>query len=198
MWPVIFELSSTVLSVLFCSIAVKLTDDFLDHDLDARAGCSNLSAQLGPGAIIYGMLSLALAASINANVSIPLFFASYSIGMFNDLKQSFPSGLSGLQESLLVFFLGVALWSWESMLFSTLFIFSIQLFDDYLDMHTDQLAGYRNLAHRIGKVECLLLSLLTLLSSWWVGEHLFSPVFAGTAIFYSGLLYFQRGKSSCC
>ncbi|MBC8015681.1 MAG: hypothetical protein H7X79_08055 [Sporomusaceae bacterium] len=197
MWPVTFELLNTVLSVLLCSIAVKLTDDFLDHDLDDRAGCSNFSAQLGPGAIIYGMLSLALAASINADVSIPLFLASYSIGMFNDLKQPFPSGLSGLQESLLVFFVGVVLWGWHGMLFSTLFILAIQLFDDYIDMHTDQLAGYRNLAHRIGKVECLLLSILTLLLSWLVSERLFFPVFMGTIIFYSGLLYFQRGRSSC-
>lgn len=198
MWPVTFELISIVLSVILCSIAVKLTDDFLDNDLDTRAGYSNFAMQLGPGAIIYGMLSLALAASINASVSIPLFLASYCIGMFNDLKQPFPSRLSGLQESLLVFFAGVILWSWQSMLFSILFIFSIQLFDDYLDMHTDHLAGHRNLAHRIGKVECLLLSLLTLLLSWWGCEHLFFPVFLGTAIFYSGLLYLQKGRSSCC
>lgn len=197
MWPVTFELFSTVLSVLLCSIAVKMTDDFLDHDLDTRAGSYNFSAQLGPGAIIYGMLALALAASMNAAVSIPLFLASYSIGMFNDFKQSFPSGLSGLQESLLVFFAGSVLWSWQSMLFSTLFIFSIQLFDDYLDMHTDQLAGYRNLAHRIGKVECLLLSIVTLLASWLLCEHLFFPVITGTVIFYSGILYYRRGKSSC-
>jgi len=192
--PAIFELTGIVIPVILCSIAVKLVDDFLDNDRDTRAGCYNFSQTLGSGTIIYGMLSLSLAASINASVSIPLFFASYSIGMFNDLTTTFTSGLSGLQESLLVFILGVILWGWQSMLFSLFFIISIQLFDDYLDIYTDQLAGYRNLAHRLGKVECLLLSILTLCASWRISEHLFPFVFLGTAIFYSGLFYYQRGR----
>jgi len=192
--PAIFKLAGIIMSVILCSIAVKLVDDFLDKDLDTRAGCYNFSKTLGNGAIVYGMLSLSLAASINASISIPLFFASYSIGMFNDLKKTFTSGLSGLQESLLVFILGVILWGWQSMFFSIFYIFSIQLFDDYLDIYTDQLAGYRNLAHRIGKVECLLLSILTLFLSWWIDERLFLPVFLGTAIFYIAIFYYQRGR----
>lgn len=194
MSPAIFELAGIVISVLLCSISVKLVDDFLDNDLDTRAGFYNFSKTLGSGAIVYGILSLALAASINASVSMPLFLASYIIGMFNDFKKTFISGLSGLQESLLVFILGVMLWGWQSMLFSTLFIFSIQLFDDYLDIYTDQLAGYRNLAHRIGKVECLLLAMLTLLTSWRLDEHLFPTIFLGTVIFYSAIFYYQRGR----
>jgi len=192
--PVISELAFIVIPVILCSIAVKLVDDFLDRDLDTRAGCSNFSNTFGNGAIVYGMLSLSLAASMNASVSIPLFLASYSIGMFNDFKKTFTSGLSGLQESLLVFILGVMLWGWQNMLFSIFFIFSIQLFDDYVDIYTDQLAGYRNFAHRIGKVECLLLSILTLCISWRISEHLFPGVLLGTAIFYSILFYYQRGR----
>ena len=190
----IFELTGIVMSVILCSIAVKLVDDFLDTALDTRAGCYNFSKTFGSGAIVYGILSLALAASINASVSIPLFLASYSIGMFNDFKKKFISGLSGLQESLLVFILGVLLWGWQCMLFSLFFIFSIQLFDDYLDIYIDQIAGYRNLAHRIGKVECLLLSILTLCIAWKINEHLFPAVFLGTAIFYSAIFYYQRGR----
>jgi len=190
----IFKLAGIVISVILCSIAVKLVDDFLDRELDARAGCYNFSNALGSGAIVYGMLSLSLAASINASVSIPLFLASYSIGMFNDSKKTFTSGLSGLQESLLIFILGVMLWGWKSMLFSIFFIFSIQLFDDYLDIYTDQLAGYRNLAHRIGKVECVLLNILTLCTAWQISEHLFPYVLLGTVLFYSALFYYQRGR----
>ena len=118
----IFEPVGIVITVILCSIAVKLVDDFLDRELDTRAGCYNFSKTLGSGAIVYGMLALSLAASINASVSIPLFLASYSIGMFNDFKKTFISGLSGLQESLLVFILGVLLWGWQSMLFSMFFI----------------------------------------------------------------------------
>ena len=191
----IFEITGIVVSVILCSISVKLIDDFLDSDLDTRAECYNFSQTLGSGTIVYGILSLSFAASINAAVSLPLFLASYSVGMFNDLKRVFTSGLSGLQESMIVFMLGVIIWGWKSMLFSIFFILSIQLFDDYLDVYMDQLAGYRNLAHRIGKVECLLLSILSLCLSWQFDERLFFPVFLGTTIFYSALFYNQRGKS---
>jgi len=192
--PAIFEQLGIIIAVILCSIAVKLVDDFLDSDLDTRAGCYNFSKAMGPGSIVYGMLSLSLAASVNASVSIPLFFASYSIGMFNDFKKKFISGLSGLQESLLVFILGGLLWGWQNMLFSILFIFSLQLFDDYLDIYIDQLAGYRNFAHRVGKVECLLLAILTLCASWLTNEHLFPLVLLATAIFYSAIFYYQRGR----
>ena len=194
MSPVIFELAGIAIPVILCSMAVKLVDDFLDRDLDTRAGCFNFAHTLGNGAIVYGMLFLALGASINASVAVPLFLASYCIGMFNDLKKTFTSGLSGLQESLLVFILGLLLWGWQRMLFSLFFIASVQLFDDYLDIYTDQLVGYRNLAHRLGKVECLLLSLLALCASWWVDEHMFLFVFLGTVVFYSALIFYQRGR----
>ena len=197
MWPIIFELVSIVCAVILCSISVKLIDDFLDYEMDGPADCENFTAILGKGSLVYAMLTLALSASINASVSIPLFLASYSVGMFKDTKQTFPSHLSGLQESLAIFILGVLLWSWQSMIFSLLFIFSIQLFDDYLDIERDQSAGYRNLAHRLGKIECLLLSILTSLASWRIDEHLFFPVFGGTAIFYSILLYRQRRRPLC-
>jgi len=190
----IFDGAGIVISVILCSMAVKLVDDFLDRDFDTRAGCLNFSKKLGRGAIVYGMLFLSLGASMNASVTMPLFLASYCIGMCNDLKKVFTSGFSGIQESLLVFILGLLLWGWRSMLFSMFFIFSMQLFDDYLDIYTDQLAGYRNLAYRMGKVECLLLSLLTLCTSWWLNEHVFSFVFLGTAVFYSALLFYQRRR----
>lgn len=194
MSPAIFEPVSIVIAVILCSIAVKLVDDLLDKDLDTHANCYNFVKALGSGTVVYGMLSLSIAASINASVSIPLFLASYSIGMFNDFKKTFISGLSGLQESLLVFIVGVMIWGCQSMLFSLFFIFSIQLFDDYLDIYTDQLAGYRNLAHRVGKVECLLLAILILCISWKINEYLFPLVLLGTAIFYSALFYYQRGR----
>ena len=194
MWLAMFEQANIVIAVLLCCVAVKLVDDYLDKDVDTRAGCYNFSKALGNGTIVYGMLALSLAASVNASVSIPLFLASYSIGMFNDFKKTFISRLSGLQESLLVFIIGGIAWGWQSMLFSLLFILSVQLIDDYLDIATDELAGYRNLAHRIGKVECLLLSILTFCASWQIGEHLFPIVFLGTIIFYSCLFFYQRGR----
>lgn len=192
MWHAIFEQATIFISVLFCSIAVKLIDDFLDKDLDMQGGYLNFTKKFGDGIIIYAILSLTVAASINALVSIPLFLASYSIGMFKDLKHPFPSGLSGMQESLLVFVLGLLLWGWQSMVFSMLFIFAIQLFDDYLDMYTDQAVGYRNLAYRLGKIECLLLSIISMLSAWQVGEHMFLSVFCSASLFYGILFFYQK------
>lgn len=192
MWHAIFEHVTIFISVLFCSIAVKLIDDFLDKDLDMQGGYLNFTKKFGDGIIIYAILSLTVAASINAFVSIPLFLASYSIGMFEDLKHPFPSGLSGMQESLLVFILGILLWGWQRMVFSMLFIFAIQLFDDYLDMYTDQAVGYRNLAYRLGKIECLLLSIISMLSAWQVGEHMFLPVFCSASLFYGILFFYQK------
>lgn len=194
MWHEIFEQSTIVFSTLLCGIAVKLVDDFLDKDMDNRAGSSNFTIRLGNGTIIYAMLALTVAASINAMISIPLFLASYSIGMFNDLKQLFPSGLKGWQEALFILLLGILLWGWQLMLFSVLLISSIQLFDDYLDMYIDERVGYRNIANHIGKVECLLLSIITMLTAWLVEEHVFPFVFLGTFLFYSMLFFYQKGE----
>jgi len=195
--PTIFEWIVNIIAVLLCAFAVKLMDDYLDVDLDARGEHPNFTHRFGKGTPIYAMLSLALAASSNAPLSLPLFFASYSIGMFHDVKEFFPSGLSGLQESMLIFLIGLLLWGWQSMFFSLFFILSIQLFDDYLDIHTDQLTGYRNFAHRFGKTECLLLSLLSLLISWWLDVLFFFPALIGAIIFYCLIFFYQGGKSSC-
>lgn len=193
MWHAIFEQTTIVSAVLFCGITIKLIDDFLDKNLDIQGGCPNFSKKFGDGIIIYALLSFAIATSINAVVSIPLFLASYSIGMSSDLKHPFPSGLSGMQEAVVVFFLGVLFWGWQNMVFSLLFMFALQLFDDYLDMYTDQCVGYRNLAHRLGKVECVLLGIISLLSAWQVGEHMFLPVFFGASLVYGILFLYQKG-----
>lgn len=197
MWHEIFEQLAIVFSVFLCAIAVKLVDDFLDQDLDTLAGAYNFASFLGKGTVIYAMLALTLATSINAIVSVPLFLASYSIGMFSDLKQLFPSGLKGWQESFLVIFCGSLLWGWEQMFFSLLFVSSVQLFDDYVDLEKDQIVGCRNIASRIGKVECFLLSIIGMLSAWQFIEHMFLPVFLGFFLFYGLLFFYQKRGYEC-
>lgn len=194
MWQIIFDKAVLIIAVVLCAIAVKLVDDFLDKDQDHRAASPNLATRLGNGTVIYAMLIFTLAASLNAPVAIPLFLASYGIGMFTDWKQPFPSGLSGLQESLLVFVLGILFYGWQRMLFSIFFICAVQLFDDYMDVYRDELVGYRNIAYRIGNVECFLLGLIALLSSWQLEEHMFPFVFLGTLIFYLLLFFYQKGE----
>src|SRR5689334_11285163 len=104
-----------------------MTDDILDKDKDAACSRPNLVNLLGPGTMVYAILCLGIAASINAPVTLALFFASYIIGMFNDLRQILPSKLSGWQESILVTFLGWIFFGWKLMLFSLLFVIAIQL-----------------------------------------------------------------------
>lgn len=192
MWPAMYEFMSATCSVIFCAIAVKLADDFLDQDMDKSE--HNLTNKLGKGSMLYGMLSMALAVSLNASISVPLFFASYIIGMFHDLKCYFPSHLNGIQESILVLILGIFFWGWQSMLFSIFFVISIQLLDDCIDNYTDQLIGHRNWAHRLGRVECFLLFLFNLLAAWLIDEHVFPAAFLGTVVFYGTILFYQRGR----
>ncbi|MDR7865569.1 MAG: hypothetical protein RIN56_02065 [Sporomusaceae bacterium] len=172
------------LAAAFCSLAVKITDDWLDRDRDAAIGRVNWSARLGAGAMVYAALFLALAAGINAAVSLALFFASYVVGMFTDLGRRLPSRLTGWQESLLVLAAGVGLCGWRTMLFAGLFVAAVQLIDDCIDLADDRLAGQRNFACRFGAVECLLCGLTLLLAAWWLDAGLFAPVFAGVATVY--------------
>lgn len=185
MWPAMSDLT-TALAAALCAVTVKLTDDWLDRDRDQAVGRSNWAAAIGAGAMIYAALFLALAAGINAAVSLALFFASYVVGMFNDLGRLLPSRLTGWQESVLVLAAGIALCGWRTMLFAVLFVAAVQFLDDCIDLAGDRLAGQRNFACRLGTAECLLTGLTLLTASWWLDTALFGPVLAGVALVYCG------------
>lgn len=184
MWPIMFDTLTAGAAVWFCCLAVKLIDDFLDKETDAGCGRLNWAVRLGPGAMVYAVLALALAACINAPLSLSLFFASYAIGMYNDLGAVLPSRLTGWQESLLVLVLAVLLVNFHTVFFALLFVAAVQFFDDFIDMRSDRLCGQRNLACRLGPIACLICGLILLSAAWRLDENLFIPVFSGTAIFY--------------
>jgi len=194
MWPKMFDNAAIVLAVFLCCFAVKLIDDFLDKEIDLSCGRCNWADRLGPGAMVYAVLLLSLAACLNSRVSLPLFFASYIIGMFNDMGTTLPSQLTGWQESLLVTTLGVIFFDFHIVLFALLFVASVQFFDDYLDMRSDRLCGQRNLACRFGPVVCLAGALILFFAAWGLDEALFMPVFTGTAIFYGLALHLAGRK----
>lgn len=189
MLPAIFEFLTTALSVFFCAIAIKLADDYLDRDLDTLTGRRNWAHFLGIGTMFYAILMLIIAAGLNSLISMPLFLSSYIIGMFNDLKQVFPSKLSGWQESVIILIIGIILFKWQYMLFSLLFIMAVQLIDDCIDYKADTMAGHRNFAHKFGVIESLLIAGLGILSAAWLNEAIFAPVLCGTILFYLGLFY---------
>jgi 4-hydroxybenzoate polyprenyltransferase len=183
-WPEIFEFLSTIVAVACCAAAVKLADDYLDKEYDAIAGKTNWAEIFDKGTMLYAMFLLALSAGINAPLALSLFLGSYIVGMFSAMRDKFPSRLNGFQESLVAVTVGLVLFGWNTMLFSVSFVFAIQLFDDYIDAHSDCLSGQRNLANRYGKMECLLVGLFCTLAAFWLNERLFVPTLAGTAIVY--------------
>lgn len=181
-----------MVAVACCSAAVKLADDYLDKEYDTLAGKTNWAGFFDKGTMLYAMFLLALAAGINASLSLSLFLGSYIVGMFNNMRDKFPSHLNGFQESLIAFIFGLLLFGWSYMLFSLTFILALQLFDDYLDAASDFLTGQRNLANRYGKMECLLAALICTLVAWAWDDKLFVPAFIGTTVVYLASLYFAK------
>lgn len=194
MWQVMCECLTGMLAAGCCALAVKLLDDHLDRERDLSCSRPNLANQLGTGSIIYATLLLAIAASLESQLSLGLFFASYCIGMFNDLNRLMPTRLKGWQESGMVFAFGLWLLGWRIMLFAFVFTLAVQLLDDCLDRKTDRLCGQRNLACRLGVVECLLSGLTLLLFAWWLDGRLFLATFWGVGIVYFGILRLQGVK----
>jgi 4-hydroxybenzoate polyprenyltransferase len=195
MWQEIFNFLSTTAAVACCSAAVKLADDYLDREFDAIAGKTNWAEILGQGTMLYAMFLLALAAGINTTLSLSLFLASYVVGMFNSMREKFPSRLNGFQESLLALTVGMGLFGWNNMVFSFSFVLAVQLFDDYLDVHSDHLSGQRNLANRFGCLECLVLGLICIVVAWGVNEDLLLPVAVGTTVVYLGSMSYDRVRT---
>lgn len=194
MWPVIFEFAETSLAVIFCGLAIKLTDDWIDQEEDKLAGQKNWAAIIGMGTMLYAILLLILAAAIRAEVSLPLFLASYVVGMFHDLTSQFPLGLSGWQESLVIFIISILFFGFEVTVFSLFFITAVQFFDDWYDLRSDLMGGQRNYAVRLGKMECFLLGTLSLFAACWIKEILFYPVLTGTVIVFFAL---ETGLVKC-
>ncbi len=192
MWPEIFDFLTTTAAVTCCAAAVKFADDYLDREYDAIVGKTNWAEMFDKGTMLYAMFLLALSASIDASLSLSLFLGSYIIGMFNNMRQRFPSRLNGFQESMVAFSVGLVFFGWNYMLFSLSFVLAIQLFDDYLDASSDCVSGQRNFANRYGKMECLLFGVICMLVAWAGGEKLFLPALAGTAIVY--LVSLKAGK----
>lgn len=192
MWLEVFDFLSIVIAVICCSAAVKLADDYLDREYDVIAGKANWTEVLEQGTMLYAMFLLALAAGINTSLSLSLFLSCYIVGMFSSMRDKFPSRLSGFQESLIALTIGLFLFGLHTMLFSLSFILAIQLFDDYIDAHSDHLVGQRNFANRFGEIECLIASLIFIITAWGVNEKEFIPVLTGTAIVYLVSFYYER------
>jgi 4-hydroxybenzoate polyprenyltransferase len=195
MWPVTSEIILQLLAVVCTGISVKLIDDYLDEDSDTILGKFNFANYLGKGTPVYGLLSLAVAASLAATVSSALFFACYIMGMGHDRHSHYPLGLNGIQESLVVLIISCCLLGPHLMLFAMLFIFAVQLIDDLIDGLADQQVGIKNYACSWGSSECLLLTLICLGLAFVVNPLIFVPVLMGFTLLYALIITIEGGKS---
>ncbi len=193
MWPAMCNSVLAFFAVSLTVIAVKLTDDYLDQESDRVLGKFNFTNWLGTGTPVYGLMSLAIGSALAAAVSLPLFFSCYIIGMCHDSHSHYPSGLNGFQESLAVLVLGCCLFGIQVMVFSLLFVFAVQLIDDWLDAVYDRQAGANNYANAWGKTECVLLILGCLGLAYSVNNSLFFPVIIGFIVSYGLIVKIEGG-----
>lgn len=194
MWPAMSDAMLQFLAVVCTAIAVKLTDDYLDEDSDHVLGKFNFAKYLGKGTPVYGLLIFAVGASLFATICLSLFFACYIIGMVHDSQSHYPLGLNGLQESVIVLIISSFLLGLNLMLFSTLFVIAVQLFDDWIDIRTDRQVGIRNYACSLGRIECLFLTFICLILAFAVNSGLFFPVLMGFSLIYFLIITIEGGK----
>jgi hypothetical protein len=159
--PTIFSEVKYVSAIYLVGMVIKIADDYLD---DAKNGGNkqlSLASKLGKGVNLYGLLAFAVAVKLNQGSACTLLFASYSVGMLKDPDLILPTHVSAALESLAVVVVGILLWGWLEMLSSLTIMSTVQFVDDLLDLKVDREGGFANLVDRWGKVEILLLTLLT-------------------------------------
>ncbi len=169
MSPAIFEVGRRFLAVLLVGLAIKLMDDSLDIEEDQAFGKVNLvAAVFGPGATAYALVCLALAATLKADLVLPLFLASYLLGMGWNLRERLPSGLPTWGEGVVCLLVMYWFWGMHMTLFALASVGAVELLDDYLDSCRLQGAGCSagRLTHSLGQMETLMLAVVLLLGSF--------------------------------
>ncbi|MCG0276266.1 MAG: hypothetical protein L5655_08955 [Thermosediminibacteraceae bacterium] len=168
MWHIISNpIVKKSLAVFLTGLVIKLTDDFIDREYDILLGKRNLADVLEAGILPYVILIFSLACLLEPHTSISLFFSSYIIGMTTNYNAKMPSGLYGYQESVIIFFMGIFIFGYIEMISSLFTIAAIQFWDDYRDSRED-VNSRKNLANLLGKVECILFSIICLLSALYL------------------------------
>lgn len=140
-------------AVFLTGLAVKLMDDFLDLRTDLQAGIPSAGERLGEATLPYALLLLALGALMDVRVAVPLFTASYAVGMAFDLSRVLPSGLYGWQEALLAVGAGAAFAGPAQQLWALAVVAFVQCMDDIADVNKDAWSGNSNLVRRLGSGE---------------------------------------------
>mgnify|MGYP001267594394 CR=1 FL=1 len=192
MFADIYSMVSDYIAVLLTGFVIKLVDDYLDQEYDLLNGKSSLAHRLGLGTAAYGILLFATAVAFNWKLGVALFFAGYITGMVCDLSRSFVSGLSGLQEIILVTVIGCWLVDIRTILASIFILLVIQVADDWLDIRRDYKAGQSNLFIRFGLVETWCLGLLFILIACSINLYLALLVLTASPVVILSAKHFER------
>ncbi|MCL6516555.1 hypothetical protein [Alicyclobacillus sp.] len=162
MYGALHEWVAPFAALLLIGAAIKLMDDHLDAEYDILRGERTLAARFGRALLPYGLAVGLLAAAIDPRLACALFFASYAVGMFHQLRERLPTRLPAWVETLAAVALAGLTAGWQTALWAIAVAAVIDWTDDLSDAARDRLTGQRNLAIRIGVVETTLLVLLAL------------------------------------
>ncbi|WP_067932901.1 hypothetical protein [Alicyclobacillus kakegawensis] len=157
-----FDALRTLACLLLMAAAVKLMDDYLDSDYDMACGKRTLAARLERAALPYGLAIALVAAFLNLDVAIAVFFGSYSVGMFSNWKAKMPTRLPAYVEIAASVALACLLTGWQTALWGLAVMAAIDWLDDVVDRAVDRRSGQGNVVVRMGTVETLLLVLAAL------------------------------------
>lgn len=149
-YDMVYQLAATFLT----GIVIKLLDDYMDEELPSKL----LSPERKDGILPYSLITFSIAAALNLTYTVTLFSGAYVLGMFFHMQQKLPTGLTGLEESLIIIFINLLIFPFAAVLTSLLVILFIQSIDDLIDRQWDKRMGHHNLANQFGVGEIIILS----------------------------------------
>ncbi|CAM3970318.1 hypothetical protein [Alicyclobacillus pomorum] len=172
MYGDLLEVGRTLLCLVLAGATIKLMDDYLDAEYDICRGKHTLAVKLSRGTLPYALVLGLLAAYLNLDITISVFFGSYAAGMLTTWREKLPTRVPAFIEIIVAFGLSTLLVGWHIALWGACLMAMFDWLDDLVDRMTDHKTGQRNMALRIGVVETTLLTLIVmcaaiLLNAWW-------------------------------
>ncbi|HWR55680.1 MAG TPA: hypothetical protein VN462_04205 [Negativicutes bacterium] len=168
----IYKHVTDFLAVLLTGCVIKLMDDYLDQEFDIFRGKHSLARQLGLGTAAYALLIFAISVSLNRQISVALFLAAYITGMVYHMRTKYLSGLSGWQETCIVFVLSWLLAGLNITCAAVCILLVVQIIDDWLDETNDALTGQKNALQILGTAESGICALIFLLLALYLDTRL--------------------------
>lgn len=149
-YNIILQLTASIL----VGIVIKLLDDYMDEELPPKL----LSPELKNAILPYSLILFSVAAALDVLYAVTLFSAAYILGMFFHMQQKLPTGLTSLQESLIILAINFLMFPLRTVFTSLLVIFFIQCIDDLIDRQWDKRMGHHNLTNKFGTGEVIVFS----------------------------------------